>query len=216
MASYSRDSITFSIVDPDGKEGFPGEVISYITYTVTPDTWHIKMLALSTTKKTPIMLSSHVYWNLDGFANPDTPTTLNHTLSLPYSGQRVSVDGILIPDGNILANTKYSVNDFWSSPKHIGANITAPELKGNCGTNCTGYDNCYIVNRAQYGSYDWRTERPVASLSSDFSGIKIDVYSDQDAFQVYNCIGQNGTSKSNSSFPIKSICIAHVRKSDYY
>jgi aldose 1-epimerase len=60
VVSHTTDSITFSIVDPDGKEGFPGEVISYITYTMTPYTWNFKMVALSTTKKTPIMLSSHV------------------------------------------------------------------------------------------------------------------------------------------------------------
>ena len=58
--AHTKDSITFSIVDPDGKEGFPGEVISYVTYTLSPYTWHIKMVALSTQKKTPIMLSSHV------------------------------------------------------------------------------------------------------------------------------------------------------------
>ncbi|KAF2020801.1 galactose mutarotase-like protein [Aaosphaeria arxii CBS 175.79] len=197
IVAYTDDSITFSIVDPDGKEGFPGEVVSYITYTVTPNTWHIKMIALATTKKTPIMLSSHTYWNLDGFANDETPTALNHTLSLPYSGQRIGVDGILIPDGTILPNEKYSVNDFWSSPKQIGANHTAPELLGNCGTNCTGYDNAYLVNRAQNGPYDWRTSGPVASLWSDWSGIKVDIFSDQDAFQVYSCGGQNG------SLPIK-------------
>jgi aldose 1-epimerase len=60
VVSHTTDSITFSIVDPDGKEGFPGEVVSYITYTMTPYTWNFKMVALSTTKKTPIMLSSHV------------------------------------------------------------------------------------------------------------------------------------------------------------
>lgn len=129
---------------------------------------------------------------MDGFANPETPTALNHTLHLPYSGQRVGVDGILIPDGTILPNEQYSVNDFWSAPKQIGANQTAPELLGNCGTNCTGYDNCYLVNRAQNGPYDWRTSGPVASLSSEWSGIQIDVYTDQDAFQVYTCGGQNG------------------------
>lgn len=60
IVSHTKDSITFSIVDPDGKEGFPGEVISYITYTMSPNTWSMKMVALATTKKTPIMLSSHV------------------------------------------------------------------------------------------------------------------------------------------------------------
>ncbi|KAJ8114885.1 hypothetical protein OPT61_g3331 [Boeremia exigua] len=198
VVAHTESSITFSIVDPDGKEGFPGEVISYITYTMSPNTWNIKIVALATTKKTPIMLTSHTYWNLDGFANPDTPTALNHTLHLPYSGQRVGVDNILIPDGTILPNEKYSVNDFWSAPKQIGANLTAPELHGNCGYNCTGYDNCYAVNRDQNGPFDWRKSGPVASLSSAWSGIKLDIFTDQEAFQVYSCIGQNG------SLPIKS------------
>jgi aldose 1-epimerase len=60
VVAQTSDSITFSIVDPDGKEGFPGEVVSYVTYTMTPNTWSIKIVALATTKKTPIMLTSHV------------------------------------------------------------------------------------------------------------------------------------------------------------
>ncbi|KAF2193841.1 galactose mutarotase-like protein [Zopfia rhizophila CBS 207.26] len=198
VVAHTKDSITFSIVDPDGKEGFPGEVVSYITYTMTPNTWHFKMVALATTKKTPIMLSSHVYWNLDGFQNDETPTALNHTLYMPYSGQRIATDGILIPNGTILPNLQYSVNDFWSGPKQIGANFSAPEIEGNCGTNCTGYDTCYLVNRAQKGPYDWRTSGPVAVLASPWSGIQVDIFTDQDAFQVYSCGGQNGT------LPIKS------------
>ncbi|KAH9862625.1 hypothetical protein IAQ61_010043 [Plenodomus lingam] len=198
VVAHTEDSITFSIVDPDGKEGFPGEVVSYVTYSMAPNTWNIKISALATTKKTPIMLTNHAYWNLDGFANPEDATALNHTFYLPYSGQRVGVDGILIPDGTILPNEKYSVNDFWSAPKKIGANMTAPELYGNCGTNCTGYDNCYIVNRDQNGPYDWRTSGPVASLSSEWSGIKLDIWTDQQAFQMYSCPGQDGT------IPLKS------------
>lgn len=60
VVAQTSTSITFSIVDPDGKEGFPGEVVSYITYTLSANTWHIKIYALATTKKTPIMLTSHV------------------------------------------------------------------------------------------------------------------------------------------------------------
>lgn len=50
----------FENLDPDGEQGFPGEVISYVTYTLTNLTWSFKMIAVATTKKTPIMLSSHV------------------------------------------------------------------------------------------------------------------------------------------------------------
>lgn len=83
--------------------------------------------------------NKQVYWNLDGFANNETATALNHTLHLPYGGQRVDTDSILIPTGNILANEKDGLNDFWSKPKQIGANFTNPDLLGNCGGNCTGY-----------------------------------------------------------------------------
>ncbi|KAH8130135.1 diphthamide biosynthesis protein 1 [Trichoderma asperelloides] len=193
VTSHTPTSITFSIVDPDGKEGFPGEVVSHITYTVQPNQWDFVMVAQATTKKTPIMLSSHTYWNLDGFANNETQTALNHTLHLPYGGQRVGVDGFLIPTGDIVANKKGTANDFWSEPKQLGKGFQQSGIKENCGNNCTGFDTCYLTNRGALGNFDWRTEGPVASLSSAWSGIHLDVYSDQDAFQVYSCNGQNGS-----------------------
>lgn len=60
VVTHTTNSITFSLTDPDGKEGFPGEVVSYVTYTLGDMTWDFKMVAIATTKKTPIMLSSHV------------------------------------------------------------------------------------------------------------------------------------------------------------
>lgn len=198
VTAHTTDSITFSLVDPDGSQGFPGEVISYVTYTLTPFQWHIRMLAIPTTKTTPIMLSSHTYWNLDAFMNPDTDTILNHTLSLPYSGQRVKVDGDLIPTGDIANIPAYSGNDFRTAPKQIGANFT-DDLTGNCGTGCTGFDTCFLVNREAEGPYDWRLKGPVASLYSDFSKIKVDVFTDQDAFQIYSCGSQNSTTPLKST-----------------
>lgn len=196
VVAHTKSSITFSIVDPDGKEGFPGEVVSYITYTMGRLTWDAKMVAIATTKKTPIMLSSHTYWNLDGFGNTETGTALNHTLHLPYSGQRIAVDNILVPTGEILANPAGSVNDFWSAPKQLAAGFRDPAIRGNCGFNCTGYDSCWLVSRPP--QHDWRAPGAyVASLASAWSGIRLDVYSDQDAFQMYSCGGQNG------SFPLK-------------
>jgi aldose 1-epimerase len=79
------------------------------------------------------------YWNLDGWANNETAMALNHSLYLPYGGQRIGTDTILIPTGDVLANQPQSLNDFWTTPKQIGANFTNPDLNGNCGFNCTGY-----------------------------------------------------------------------------
>lgn len=151
VESHTGSSITFSLFDPDGREGFPGDVVSYVTYTLGNRTWDLRMAAASLTRKTPVMLSSHTYWNLDGFANDETSTVLNHSLYLPYGGQRVAVDNILVPTGEILANQPGSVNDFWSAPKQVGANISSPDLVDNCGLNCTGYGELPVL-------------RPLASL----------------------------------------------------
>lgn len=193
VVAHTTDSITFSLVDPDGMEGFPGQVVSYVTYTLTPYQWHISMTAKATTKKTPIMLSSHTYWNLDGFQNPLTNSALNYTFYLPYSGQRIDIDNIEIPTGDILANQPGSVHDWWTQPKQLGANISSPLLTGSCGYNCTGYDNAYLVNREAMGPYDWTEKGPVATLASPFSGIQLDIFSDQEAFQLYTCNNMNGS-----------------------
>ncbi|PVH70839.1 aldose 1-epimeras-like protein [Cadophora sp. DSE1049] len=190
VVAHTENSITFSLVDEAGDQGFPGEVVSYVTYTLGNRTWDFSMSAISLQEKTPIMLSSHTYWNLDGFANNETATALNHTLHLPYGGQRIDTDSILIPTGDILANEKDGLNDFWSKPKQIGANFTNPDLLGNCGGNCTGYDTCYLTSRPT--PYSWESS-PVATLSSPWSGISVNIFTDQDAFQVYSCGGQNGS-----------------------
>ncbi|KAK1761409.1 galactose mutarotase-like domain-containing protein [Echria macrotheca] len=191
VVAYTNSSITFSIVDPDGKEGFPGEVVAFITYSLGKMTWDFKMVAIATTKTTPIMLSSHTYWNLDGFSNNQTNLALNHSFYMPYGGQRVDVDNILIPTGDIIANKPGSVNDFWSAPKQVGHSFNDPEIHGNCGFNCTGYDTCYLVNRDF--PYDWRKDGYVARMQSAWSGIQVDIYSDQEAFQLYSCNFQDGT-----------------------
>ena len=199
VVAHTTDSITFSLVDPAGKMGFPGEVVAFVTYSVTPYQWHLRMTALATTKLTPIMLSSHTYLNLDGFQNPHTPLALNHTLQMPFAGQRVATDSILIPTGDILGNEKGRFFDFWSRPKQIGADLASPAALGACGFDCTGYDTCFPLNRdAQLGSYDWKQE-PVATLASPWSGIQLDLYTDQQALQVFSCTNMNGIFTSPAS-----------------
>jgi len=139
VVAHTNNSITFSIFDPDGEQGFPGDVVSYITYTLNGMNWDFTMVALPTTKKTPVMLTSHAYWNLDGFANTETNLALNHTVHAPYSTDRIGVDSILIPTGEILTNEEGSVNDFWSAPKQVGADFESENILGNCGEGCIGY-----------------------------------------------------------------------------
>lgn len=153
------------------------------TDTLTPYQWHLRMTAIATTKKTPIMLTSHDYWNLDGYQNPSTPLALNYTFHAPYAKRRIDTDGIQIPTGKILKNKKHDVHD-WTTPKQLGKDLASPGLAGSCGTGCVGYDNCYLTDRDS--STNWRSA-PVATLASPFSGIQVDIFTDQAALQLYTC-----------------------------
>lgn len=52
-------------------------------------------------------------------------------------------------------------------------------------------DTAFLVTRQ--APFDWRESGPVAVLSSAWSGIQVEVFSDQEAYQVYSCGGTDGT-----------------------
>jgi aldose 1-epimerase len=85
VVAHTSNSITFSLTDPDGDQGFPGEVVSYVTYTLGNSTWDFKMVAIPTTKKTPIMLSSHVSIPPIPLKTPTDETLHRHTGTLTAS-----------------------------------------------------------------------------------------------------------------------------------
>lgn len=146
---------------------------------------------------------------------------------MPYAGQRVATDPNLIPTGDFLANAQYSGNDFMSTPKQIGANFSSGALYGNCGANnCTGYDTCFLNNRDSAGPYDWRDTGadPVVRMRSAWSGIQLDVYSDQPALQIYSCGGvasktplklkttQQGGINTNRTIPAHGCVVIEVQE----
>ena len=53
------------------------------------------------TEKTPIMLTQHIYWNLDAFQGPGSDTVLAHQLRVDAS-RVVAVDGDAIPTGDLI------------------------------------------------------------------------------------------------------------------
>ncbi len=59
-------AVRFTILDPDGAEGFPGNLNVTVIYTLTNDDV-LKVQFLATTDQaTPVNFSQHAYFNLDG------------------------------------------------------------------------------------------------------------------------------------------------------
>ncbi len=188
IVEANSSTITFSLLD-QGFEGFPGTIITFATYTVSAGPrWTSRMVSIPLDQPTPIMLANHVYWNLDAFANPADTTILNNTLHMPYAARYIEFDNIEVPNGTI-----GTVNDTYldfTSPKQIGRNIE--EAVNGCGLGCTGYDNAFILDRPRYSAPE-STDMSVLTMSSNVTGIQLDIRTNQQSLQIYTCDNLNGT-----------------------
>jgi aldose 1-epimerase len=58
--------LTLSYTSMDGEEGFPGTVLTQVSYQLTSDNELIFSVKATTTKPTSINIANHVYFNLAG------------------------------------------------------------------------------------------------------------------------------------------------------
>lgn len=192
VESFNSSSVVFTHADPDGFQGFPGQVDSRISYSLLPNaTWAITMNAnVSGTPsdiKTPVMLSSHVYWNLDGYAAGSNSTILDHVLHLPHADKYIETDSALIP----LGPRPDAQGTPWDFLQPTPFRTNFENSTGICGANCTGWDSCF------YMSQQPARDDAVLEMYSPQSGIKVSVTSDQPALQVYTCSGISSPTKGS-------------------
>ncbi|KAE9376019.1 putative aldose 1-epimerase family protein [Stipitochalara longipes BDJ] len=180
IASHSSNSVTFVIFDR-GWNGFPGTPGACITHTVTPYQWNIAIGLTPVRDSSPVSLSQQVFWNLDGIAAETNNTVAQHKLRLPYSGFRFAMDEGNVPTGDMKSNAQGSTFDFWSGERRIkdGQKFN-PAGSGNA--PLTGIDETFLIARSQPWHKD---DQAIAILQSDYSGIKVELYTDQEALHVH-------------------------------
>lgn len=92
-----RASIKFSYLSKNGEEGYPGNLQTRVTYTVTSDmelTWEI---TATTDKATIVNIINHAYWNLEGFGRliDEMEFQINGTHQFQVKMGKVVVESLL-------------------------------------------------------------------------------------------------------------------------
>jgi len=128
--------VEFTLVSPDGDQGFPGTLTAHVRYTLQDNKVAIHYSA-TTDKPTVVNLTNHAYFNLSGAGSG---TILNEKLAI-YADKMTPVDSKLIPTGELkpVVGTPF---DF-TKPETIGARINADDEQIKLGR---GYDHNWVLN----------------------------------------------------------------------
>ena len=173
--------IKLNYFSKDMEEGYPGNLNLYVIYSLSDENELIVEYYADTDKTTILNLTQHSYFNLSGESSGDI---LNHNLEI-YADSFLPVNKKIIPSGEI-RNVEGTPFDF-RNLKKIGRDIN---LDNNQLILGNGYDHCWVLN-----DFDGSV-RKVATASSDKSGIKMELYTDQPGVQLYTGNFLNGSLKS--------------------
>ena len=169
IVSRNSYSVLMRLVSPDGDQGFPGTVVTEVLYTMeVPGELTIRYHA-ETDRDTPVNLTSHMYFNLDG---QDSGPIDRHKLML-NARKYLLTDENLVPTGKI--EPAAGPLDL-SSLTELGPVINAPELEAT-----GGLDHSFVFARSAEGGAE-----AAAVLKGGESGITMSVYTDRPAAQVYS------------------------------
>ena len=174
-AKQLPSGVEFTLVSPDGDQGFPGTLTAHVTYTLMGDKLKIDYAATSD-KPTVVNLTNHAYFNLAGGGS-----ILNETLMLRAS-KYTPVDSGLIPTGQLapVAGTPFN----FQKPTVIGERIDADNEQLKI---AGGYDHNWVLKPP----YSLTT--PAAVVTDATTGRILKVYTTQPGVQFYTGNFLDGT-----------------------
>jgi len=164
----SATRLKLSYRSDDNEEGYPGKVITSVTYLLENDRLIIDIKA-NTDKTTPVNLTGHSYFNLNG----NQSSVKNHWLQV-NSNQILEMDENSIPTGDFYSTdtTSFDCRDFKQLAEILESDN--PRI-----TSQLGLDHNYVLKQSGTSA------TLVASVKSPVTNIQLDVFTNKPGMQIY-------------------------------
>ena len=162
VVEATDETVLLTLKSADMEEGFPAALDIAVRYTLVGTALKIEYSA-KPHGKTPIALTNHSYFNLDGLGG----TILDHTVEI-FADCYTEVGDDLIPNGNqpSVAGTVFDLTKPIKIGKHVGDDFI-------------GYDHNFILSPTEFDGK--------LALAARVTGdnLKMSVYTDQPGVQFY-------------------------------
>lgn len=183
ISSQTAHSVTFTLLSEDGDQGFPGTLTASVNYTLTEQNQMQISYHAVTDKATPVNLTNHAYFNLDG-ADPASDCR-KHSLKidadqyLPTNETGIPLDGLTpVTDTSFdFRQAKLIKQDF---------------LQDQQQQLCKGYDHAFQLNT------DGQLGQLAAQLTSADKAVTLNLYTTKPAMQLYTGNWLAGTPNRNA------------------
>ena len=166
VIDYGSSFVKLGYTSPDGESGFPSEVVFEALFSLSGSSLKVSYKGIPK-GKTPIMLTTHGFFNLDGYVGG----VRDHIVRI-YADKYTEVDENRLPTGRH-ASVDGTPFDF-RVPKRIGEDMDKSPI---------GYDHNYIVKGNQIISDGGNP----LTLAIEVTGreLRMKAYTDQPGFQFY-------------------------------
>ena len=198
--SEGPDSVTFSILVPDGEAGFPGNRTLSVTYSINDKNGLVIRYHATSDKPTVMNPTNHSYFNLAGHNAGGAMDQEVRLCSRAFTAVRPGA----IPTGEIrpVAGTPMDFTDFHTIGERIESDYDQLVLT-------RGYDHNYVID-----GYDGKTLNLAAVARDPVSGRTMETYTTLPGVQFYagNYVDDEG-GKDGAYYGIRS---AYCFEAQYY
>ncbi len=179
QAEVGADGLRLTLESPEGDAGYPGNVRVSVLYSLDDDGRLSIDYSASSDAPTPLNLTSHGYFNLNG----GSTDICDHILAIA-ADQYLQVDSQLIPVE--AASVAGSAFDF-REPAPIGPRLAWPDPQL---TLASGFDHCYCLRpqqaTVQNQGRNVQPLREVATVYDPGSGRQLSVATTENGLQFYS------------------------------
>ena len=166
VTEEGENSVTMTYTSPDGEDGFPATVTATARFTLKDACLVIEYDAIPDAK-TPIAMTNHSFFNLDGFGG----TVFDHKATI-YADRYSVVNKKLIPTGEQpeVVGTQFDFNKSHTFGERLDENLKS-------------YDHNYFLSPKVYREFCGKKIGLCAVIESN--GLELSFYTNQPCMQLY-------------------------------